>query len=92
LIARRLRVVGRVQGVGYRDAMCDVASGRDVRGWVRNLRDGSVDAWVQGDERAVAEVIAWARRGPPLARVDRVDVAEVDADAGLRVFSRASTA
>ena len=83
---------GRVQGVGFRYAMVDAALAVGVVGWVRNRRDGSVEAWVQGADDAVARAIAWARRGPPAARVDRVDVVEVDADASLKAFVQAATA
>ena len=76
--ARRLVVQGRVQGVGFRDAMVDVARAAGVQGFVRNAADGSVLAHLQGDDEAVARVIAWASHGPPLARVDRVDVEAVD--------------
>jgi len=92
LIARRVRVHGRVQGVGFRDAMVDAAILAGVEGWVRNCRDGSVEAWVQGDDAAVARAVTWARRGPRLARVDRLDVDEVELDATIRGFGRAPTA
>ena len=92
MIARQLRIEGRVQGVGYRDAMGDVARVHGVQGWVRNRRDGAVEARVQGGDDAVARVITWARRGPPAARVDRFDVGEVAVDAALRGFSRLPTA
>ena len=65
-------VVGRVQGVGFRDALCSQALQRGVRGWVRNRRDGSVEAVFQGEPAAVEALLAWARLGPPAARV--VDV------------------
>ena len=92
MIARRLSVAGRVQGVGFRATMVDVARVHGVRGWVRNRRDGTVEALVQGDEGAVARVLAWARRGPTAARVDRVDLDEASVDDGLRGFSSAPTA
>ncbi|CAG0963315.1 acylphosphatase [Burkholderiales bacterium] len=92
MIARRLRVHGRVQGVGFRAAMADAALASGVDGWVRNRRDGTVEAWLQGPDDAVARVVAWARRGPPLARVDRIDVDESDADAAVRGFGQAPTA
>ena len=91
MIARRLRVHGRVQGVGFRDAMVDAAVLAGADGWVRNCRDGSVEAWVQGDDAAVARAVDWARRGPRLARVERIDVVEVAFDAAIRGFSRAAT-
>lgn len=92
MIARRVRVHGRVQGVGFRDAMVDAAQLTGVRGWVRNRRDGSVEAWVQGDDAAVERVLDWARRGPGLARVDRLDVDEVEADTTLAGFRRVPNA
>lgn len=73
-LTRRLRITGRVQGVGYREAMCDAALGLGVAGWVRNCSDGSVEAAVQGDPQALEAFIAWARRGPPAARVSGVAV------------------
>ena len=92
MIARQLRIEGRVQGVGYREAMGIAARVHGVQGWVRNRRDGAVEALVQGGDDAVARVIAWARSGPPAARVDRFDVAEAAFDATLRGFSRLPTA
>lgn len=92
MIARRIVVHGRVQGVGFRYAMVDAARDLGVDGWVRNRRDGTVEAWLQGREDAVARAIAWARRGPPVARVDRVDVDEVDADPRMAGFTHTPTA
>lgn len=92
MIARRLRAHGRVQGVGFRDALVDAAILAGVDGWVRNRRDGSVEAWVQGSDEAVARAVSWVRRGPRLARVDRLDVEEVEVDAAVRGFVRAATA
>jgi acylphosphatase len=79
---RHLRISGRVQGVGYRDALRRQALARGLSGWVRNRLDGSVEAVLQGDAPSVEQVIAWARRGPPASRVDRVDarVADVGMD------------
>lgn len=76
MIARRLSIQGRVQGVGFRESMVAAARAAGVSGWVRNCADGSVEALVQGDPAAVDAVVAWARRGPPLARVTAVDVDE----------------
>jgi acylphosphatase len=71
--ARRLRIEGRVQGVGYRDWMCREARRRGLDGWVRNLPDGSVEAVVDGPEPALQALLTACRRGPPLARVDRIE-------------------
>jgi acylphosphatase len=64
-VTRHLSICGRVQGVGFRYALLGEASARGLAGWVRNRRDGSVEALVQGNEAAVNALIAWARRGPP---------------------------
>jgi acylphosphatase len=80
MISRRLLVSGRVQGVGYREAMCREAQKRGVNGWVRNRADGCVEALVQGDDNAVAAVIAWARTGPPMARVTHLAMSPPDAE------------
>ena len=72
--AVRVRIRGLVHGVSFRASMAQMASGLGVRGWVRNLPDGSVEAFLEGDERNVRRVLDWAKLGPPRARVDRVDV------------------
>ena len=71
-VTYHLRVSGRVQGVGYRDALRAEAVARGVTGWMRNRGDGTVEAILQGDPAAVDAVLAWARRGPPAARVTDV--------------------
>lgn len=69
-----LRIHGVVQGVGYRWSLVQAARERGVAGWVRNRRDGSVEAMVAGPQDALDALVAWARRGPPGARVDTVDI------------------
>jgi acylphosphatase len=73
-VTKLLRISGRVQGVGFRYALQREAVARSVTGWVRNRRDGSVEALLQGDAAAVDAVIVWARRGPPAARVHDVEI------------------
>jgi acylphosphatase len=72
MLARRLQISGRAQGVGFRYAMRHEAARRGVRGWVRNRGDGSVEALLAGDAEAVEALTAWARHGPPGAKVSDV--------------------
>ena len=73
MIARQLVIRGRVQGVGYRMAMTEAAVALGVTGWVRNRRDGTVEALVQGEDAIVERLLAWCRRGPPGANVTAID-------------------
>jgi len=72
MTARRIVIAGRVQGVGYRDWMCDKAASLGLAGWVRNRRDGTVEAVIDGEEAAVEELLRACRRGPPLASVREI--------------------
>ncbi len=74
LLQCRLTIHGLVQGVGFRASLVREARRRGLDGWVRNRSDGSVEAVVSGEPSAVEDLIRWAGRGPPAARIDRVDV------------------
>ncbi len=76
-MAKHLKISGRVQGVGFRYSMSEEAERLGVTGWVRNRRDGTVEAVIDGAPDAVEVVLAWARRGPRGAHVTEVRVAEV---------------
>lgn len=71
---RRLVITGRVQGVGFRYAMAAQARRLGVSGWVRNRRDGSVEAMIAGNPAQIEAMLAWSRKGPDLACVDHVAV------------------
>ena len=73
---QRLLIHGRVQGVWFRESMRIEAERLKVTGWVRNTPNGTVEAVIQGSVAAVDALIEWARTGPPLARIDRVDASE----------------
>ncbi|MGG5809950.1 acylphosphatase [Falsiroseomonas sp. CW058] len=84
--ARLLRIEGRVQGVGYRDWMLHEAERLGLQGWVRNRADGSVQALVAGEEGAVQAMLTACRRGPLMARIDRIEevLAEPPDEPGFR--------
>ncbi len=92
MIAYRLVVRGRVQGVGYRFSMVATATGLGVTGWVRNRRDGTVEVFVQGETSAVEAALSWCRRGPPSAQVAGVDVLTAATDSAIVDFTHRPTA
>ena len=67
-------ITGRVQGVWFRMETKQAAESYGVSGWVRNKRDGSVEAVFEGTEADVKSALEWCKKGPPLARVNTVDV------------------
>ena len=69
-VARKLRLYGRVQGVFFRQWTVDQARSSGIAGWVRNHPDGTLEAHLEGDEAAVAQLVERMRRGPQQARVD----------------------
>jgi acylphosphatase len=82
MAVQRLRITGRVQGVGFRYALQEQAEKLGLAGWVRNRGDGSVEALARGAPEALAALAAWAHRGPPAARVAEVRIEPAaDADA-----------
>ena len=80
-MAKHLRIVGSVQGVGYRASFKRQALVLNLSGWVRNRADGSVEALVQGDTDAIEKIIAWAWRGPSTAQVRDVVISDATDDA-----------
>ncbi len=86
----RLRIAGRVQGVGYRAWAIESAARLRLRGWVRNRRDGSVEALVIGEEDAVAAMIEACRDGPFSARVTGIAVSDAGDDGSAGFQPRAT--
>lgn len=79
-VHRHVVIRGRVQGVGYRAWTEITALERGLEGWVRNCRDGSVEAVFSGPDNDVAAMVAQCGRGPPGARVDAIDQREATPD------------
>jgi len=73
-IRAHIIVSGRVQGIFFRSETKHEAKKHDVKGWVRNLRDGGVEAVFEGDEKAVKDLIEFCKRGPSGAMVTHVDL------------------
>ncbi len=86
IVTHLIRVQGRVQGVGFRQYIHNIAMDRTVTGWIRNASDGSVEAMIQGRPADVGSVEAACRKGPPLSRVDKVDCYPVDPDTRYETF------
>ena len=78
---RQVTITGRVQGVGYRAWVEHRAVAHNLEGWVRNRRDGSVEALFAGPADVVSNMIAVCRRGPSSARVDAVQDEPANSDA-----------
>lgn len=85
-----LLITGEVQGVGFRYSMQAIAERAGAGGWVRNRRDGRVEAEVEGSPEAVDAVTTWARTGPPAGHVDGLEVTEV-APLGIAAFEVRTT-
>ncbi|TCH98543.1 acylphosphatase [Roseococcus sp. SYP-B2431] len=85
MTASLIRIAGRVQGVGYRDWLVHEARRNGIAGWVRNRRDGTVEALLAGERDAVQAVLTACRRGPPAAQVTSIEesFAEAPAEPGF---------
>ena len=84
----RLRIHGRVQGVGFRDWVARNIRNPGIAGWVRNRRDGTVEMVLEGEDAEIERAIGKCREGPPLARVATIEVtAEPElADKGFSIL------
>ena len=72
-VTLHLVIHGRVQGVFFRESMRQQAVQLNINGWAENRDDGTVEAMIQGSAESVAAMLDWVQRGPPLAKVTRVD-------------------
>ncbi len=88
----RAVIRGKVQGVWFRAWTVEEAQLRGLRGWVRNLRDGSVEALFAGDDAMVDSMVEACREGPPMARVSGIDLADAAGDAVPEGFDQRSSA
>ena len=79
-------IAGRVQGVGFRYATQRKAGLLGLTGWVRNTREGSVEAVFQGERRALNEMLRWCNEGPVLSRIDEVECNWSDATDSFEAF------
>jgi acylphosphatase len=70
----RIKIFGKVQGVGFRFFIYKNAKNLGLRGWVRNLADGTVEALFEGEDEKVKEILELCKIGPPLAKVKRIEV------------------
>jgi acylphosphatase len=79
-VVKNLHIFGQVQGVGFRYHFSEQAQRLGITGWVRNRRGGNVEATIAGTPEAVEALLAWARLGPPAARVERVVVSAAEGE------------
>lgn len=87
MIQRRVFIDGRVQGVGFRASTYQVcARFQGLSGYVRNLPDGRVEAVFAGEDQAVLDMVAWCKKGPPMAVVTHLEIIEEKIDPALREF------
>lgn len=83
----RIRIRGRVQGVGFRFHAVRLAEEHGISGWVRNNPDGTVESLAEGEADAVDRFVEGLRKGPSASRVDEVDLRESSSRDGLSGFS-----
>jgi len=76
MVVKKILIKGRVQNVGFRYALLDMAVKKNLKGYVRNCPDGSVEAMLFGTDATVDMLIEWAKTGPPGSRVDGVEISD----------------
>jgi acylphosphatase len=90
IVAMHLDIAGKVQGVGFRYFVARWAEREGLRGWVRNRLNGDVEALLIGEEAAVTAVTEYCRRGPSIARVDRLEATPAQDDGSTDFVERAT--
>ena len=86
MIALHISIYGRVQAVGFRNWMKKSAEKKGVFGWVRNASDGSVEAFIQGEDKALNDLLALCWEGPELAEVEDVLTQDSNVDESIDSF------
>ena len=86
MIALHISIYGRVQAVGFRNWMKDEAEKRGLFGWVRNASDGSVEAFIQGEDESLNDLLAFSWEGPDLADVEDVLTQDTKVDESFNSF------
>ncbi|MFH7903748.1 MAG: acylphosphatase [Candidatus Aenigmatarchaeota archaeon] len=76
-VAYKMKLYGKVQGVGFRFFLSKHAERLNIKGYAKNLEDGSLECWFEGEEENVKEIIELAKRGPPLAKVKKYEIEKV---------------
>ena len=76
MVRRHIFLSGRVQGVFFRENTKNKAKELGVFGWIKNLADGQVEAVFEGSKEDIEQIIEWVKKGPPLAKVEKVEVLE----------------
>ncbi len=79
-MAKRYKIHGRVQGVGFRHSTLRTAVSLGIKGYVRNLYDGTVEVLAEGDENSMNQFVNYLKTGPRMARVERVELIEQNAE------------
>ncbi len=86
-----MKIKGLVQGVFFRESLKQEALRHQILGWVRNRKDGTVEAFVQGETSSLEAIIRWCRRGPDRAKVESVNIIAAEIDPLIRDFQRLPT-
>ena len=79
-MAKRYKIHGRVQGVGFRHSTLRTAVSLGIKGYVKNLYDGTVEVLAEGDEKSMNKFLNYLKTGPRMARVERVELIESNAE------------